>query len=73
MALSCLSFVTSVCALTDFSCLVSDMKLVKLMTVCVIGSIRNLYTYINVNSHHWSHIEPQIYVSEVPVYNGRVH
>ena len=38
-ALSCSSFVNSVCALTDFSCPVSDRKLFKLMAVCAIGSI----------------------------------
>ena len=41
MALSGSSLVNSVCALTDFSCPVSDRKLFKLMTVCVIGSIRS--------------------------------
>ena len=40
-ALSCASFVNSMCALTDFSCPVSDRKLFKLMAVCVIGSIRS--------------------------------
>ena len=56
---ACSSFVNSVCPLADFSCPVSDRKLFKLITVCVIGSIRRssilvfkvtIYTYINVNS-----------------------
>ena len=40
-ALTCSSFVNSMCALTDFSYPVSDRKLFKLMAVCVFGSIRS--------------------------------